>query len=433
MRLFGIVMLFVSMASSLVAQENRIDIVRPDAPELASFGDYDIGVRTLHIVDPERIDILNTVRGGENAVYDRSLTLEVWYPAQLAANQSAGGEYQAITRNPEITATLLGTAVRDAQPNRADARYPLVIISHGYPGNRFLISHLGENLASKGYVVASIDHTDSTYDDQQAFQSTLYNRPLDQRFVLDTLDNLSNDSSSFLNGLLDAQTTGVVGYSMGGYGLVNNLGGGYSDEIVASLLAPPNELLNQHATGNPDYRSNLDPRIKVGFAIAPWGMASGFWRSEDLAGIDVPTFYLAGDNDTVAGYEEGVRAIYEGAVNSDRYLLTFKNAGHNAGAPYPVPVEILNSEDTMGASHYTDPVWDNTRMNNIMDHFATVYFDHYLKQIEGRLSYLDVVPDGADAVYSVTRGQQNDDHTYWKGFGPNTAIGLKLERLQPGE
>ena len=430
---FSTVVFLIFSSCIIFAQDNRIDIVRPDAPELASFGGYDIGVRTLEFTDPDRIDILNTERGGESAIYDRSLTIEVWYPAQLAAGQEPGGEYQAITRNPAITATLQGTAVRDAEPSSADARFPLVIISHGYPGNRFLISHLGENLASKGYVVASIDHTDSTYDDQQAFQSTLYNRPLDQRFVLDTLDNLSNDSGSFLNGLMDAETTGIVGYSMGGYGLVNNLGGGYSDEIVGSLLAPPNSLLQEHATGNPDYRSNLDPRIKVGFAIAPWGMASGFWRTEDLAGIDVPTFYLAGDNDTVAGYEAGVRAIYEGAVNSDRYLLTYKNAGHNAGAPYPVPLEILNSEDTIGASHYTDPVWDNTRMNNIMDHFATVYFDHYLKQIEGRQSYLDVIPDGADAVYSITRGKQNDDHTYWKGFGPNTAIGLKLERLRPGE
>ena len=430
---FSTVVFLIFSSFISFAQDNRIDTVRPDAPELASFGDYDIGVRTLEFVDPDRIDILNTDRGGENAIYDRSLTVEIWYPAELATGQEPGGEYQAITRNPAITATLVGSAVRDAEPSIADVRYPLVIISHGYPGNRFLISHLGENLASKGYVVASIDHTDSTYDDQQAFQSTLYNRPLDQRFVLDTLDNLSNDSGSFLDGLLDAQTTGIVGYSMGGYGLVNNLGGGYSDESVGSLLAPPNELLYQHATGNPDYRSNLDPRIKVGFAIAPWGMASGFWRSEDLAGIDVPTFYLAGDNDTVAGYETGVRAIFDGAVNSDRYLLTYKNAGHNAGAPYPVPVELLNAEDTTASSHYTDPVWDNTRMNNIMDHFATVYFDHYLKQIEGRESYLDVIPDGADAVYSVTRGQQNDDHTYWKGFGPNTAIGLKLERLQPGE
>jgi len=433
MRLAWAIAVFVSMASSLVAQENRIDLVRPDAPELAAFGDYDIGVRTLEFVDHDRIDILNTQLGGENAFYDRSLTIEVWYPAELGPNQEPGGQYQAITRNPAITATLSGTAVRDAEPDRADGRYPLVIISHGHPGNRYLISHLGENLASKGYVVASIDHTDSTYHGQQDFQSTLINRPLDQRFVLDTLDKLSNDVSSFLNGLLDATTTGIVGYSMGGYGLLNNLGGGYNDDMVGSRISPPNELLYQHATGNPDYRANLDPRIKAGFAIAPWGMTAGFWRSEDLAGIDVPTFYVAGDNDTTAGYEYGVRAIFEATVNSDRYLLTFKNAGHNAGGPYPVPVEILNNEDTTGASHYTDPVWDNTRMNNIMDHFATAYFDLYLKHIEGRQSYLDVVPDGADAVYSVTRGQQNSDHTYWKGFGRNTAIGLKLERLRPGE
>jgi predicted dienelactone hydrolase len=59
--------------------------------------------------------------------------------------------------------TLSGRAARDAAP--AEGEFPLVIISHGYPGNRFLLSHLGENLASKGYVTVSIDHPDSTYDD----------------------------------------------------------------------------------------------------------------------------------------------------------------------------------------------------------------------------------------------------------------------------
>ena len=57
-------------------------------------------------------------------------------------------------------------------------------------GNRFLMSHLGENLASKGFVAVSIDHKDSTYDDQKAFGSTLYNRPFDQLFVLNEIDRL---------------------------------------------------------------------------------------------------------------------------------------------------------------------------------------------------------------------------------------------------
>jgi predicted dienelactone hydrolase len=411
------------------AQVNRIDIIRPDAPSLAAYGNYDIGVRTIVVTDSGRVDVLNTQRGSEVAIYDRSLTVEVWYPAQLASGQSRGGEYLAITRNPEITARLSGQAVRDAVPDTSVGAFPLVVISHGYPGNRYLMSHLGENLASKGYVAVSIDHKDSTYDDAQAFSSTLYNRPLDQRFVIESMAQLAVNPDSFLAGMLDANKTGVVGYSMGGYGLVNNLGGGYSDEIVPSFMSPPNELLSLHATGNPDYRNNLDSRIKAGFAIAPWGMESGFWREQDLTGIRVPTFYLAGDNDTVAGYQNGVRAIYEAAINSDRYLLTYKNAGHNAGAPYPVPREILDSETGEGASHYTDPVWDSVRMNNVMNHFVTAYFNYHLKGDATMLEYLDVYPDGAAAIYSVRNGVPSDEHSYWPGFEEGSAVGLKLEKL----
>ena len=70
MRLFGLAVLFSSMVSMGVAQENRIDIVRPDAPELAGFGEYDIGVQTLKLIDPDRIDIRNTKRGGVSSIYD---------------------------------------------------------------------------------------------------------------------------------------------------------------------------------------------------------------------------------------------------------------------------------------------------------------------------------------------------------------------------
>ena len=422
------VLLMTSIAS--IAQVNRIDIIRPDAPSLAAYGEYDIGVRTLTLVDAGRVDVLSTQPGAGNATYDRSLTVEVWYPAQLNDGQSPGGEYRAIARNPEITATLFGQAVRDAQPKTGAGVFPLVVISHGYPGDRYLMSHLGENLASKGYVTVSIDHTDSTYDDQQAFSSTLYNRPLDQRFVIERIAELSGDTESVLFGLVDADNTGVVGYSMGGYGLVNNLGGGYSDDVAASYMAPPNRLLAEHTTGNPKFRSNLDPRIKAGFAIAPWGMTNGVWRQQDLAGIQTPTFYLAGDKDTVSGYENGVRAIYEGAINSDRFLLTFKNAAHNAGAPYPVPHEILNSPTAEGADHYMDPVWDTVRMNNVMGHFATAYFNYYLKGDVSMLSFLDVHPDGAKAVYAIENGSAEKTHNYWPGFAEGTAVGLKLEKLE---
>jgi predicted dienelactone hydrolase len=399
---------------------NRIDVVTPSAPELAAFGPHDIGVRTIEATDRNRPDILNTKEGDATARYDRTLTLEVWYPAALSAGQQPGGEYRAITRNPAVTAVIRGRAARDAAPVRS-AAFPLVIISHGYPGNRYLLSHLGENLASKGFVTVSIDHRDSTYEDQKAFASTLYNRSLDQLFVLREIDRLGKSGSgSFLAGLVDASRTGIVGYSMGGYGAVNSVGGGYSDASVASQGAPPNRLLADRAASNPAYRSSLDPRIKAAVAIAPWGMQAGFWDAEGLRNITTPMLFVAGSADEVAGYEKGTRALYTGAVNADRYLLTFINAGHNAAAPYPAPAEVMTAPAAGAASpftHYADAVWDTTRMNNILQHFATAFFDVHLKGDREKQTFLELAPNGKDGT--------------WKGFKRGTAVGLTLEHSAP--
>ena len=412
------------------AADNRIDAVRFDAPELARFGDLDIGVRTLEITAPGRPDILNTVNGGDTVYSDRTLITEIWYPARLDNGQRPSGVYTTPTRNPGITATLRGRAVRGAEPLTVEEPLPLVIISHGYPGNRYLMSHLAENLASKGYVVASINHRDSTYRDQQAFSSTLYNRPLDQLIVLDEIEALSASPDSFLGGMVDTRQTGIVGYSMGGYGLTINLGGGVSDTLVNHQYAPANGLAFEHAASNPEFLASRDQRIKAGFLVAPWGMANDVWRAEDLRGISAPTFWLSGSADEIAGYERGTRAMFEHARMSDRYLLTFLNAGHNAGAPIPLPVEFEASEDQQGAGHYVDAVWDSVRMNNVMDHFATAFFDLHLKGDASKREYLRLLPNSEDGVYSMVDGTPTDEHTYWKGFPRSTARGLVLEYLE---
>ena len=430
LKLFSGLLVLITV-NCLHSQPNHIDAIRQDAPELANYGDYDVGVRTLSFSDPNRLDVLKIKEGEELPLYDRSFTVEIWYPARLKPGQLPGGQYSVMSRNPKITATLHGKAVRDAAALKQEGKFPLVIISHGYPGNRFLMAHLGENLASKGYVVASIDHPDSTFDDIQAFHSTLYNRPLDQRFILSQLSVLSKTSSSFLNGVLDADNTAVIGYSMGGYGLVNNIGGGFSDNI-ASDNPSLKRLLYRHTTGNPDYRSQLDSRIKAGVAIAPWGMTSGYWRPEDLKAIEVPVLYISGSVDSVAGYEKGTRAIFEHAVNSDRYLLTFQNAGHNAAAPMPVPVEIHQRGDKVNSRHYIDAVWDNLRMNNITAHFVTAFLDHKLKGDTAAKTYLDLTPNAVDGIYSKENDRETADHTYWKGFPRHTAMGLTLQHRLPG-
>jgi predicted dienelactone hydrolase len=412
-RLPALALAVLASAGSALAQSNRVDTVTPSAPELASYGKYAIGVRTLQATDRNRPDILSTTEGGATARYDRTLTLEVWYPAALAAGQKPGGDYRAITRDPAITATLHGQAVRDAAPLTSEPAFPLVIISHGYPGNRYLMSHLAENLASKGFVTVSIDHKDSTYDDQKPFASTLYNRAFDQLFVLNEMDRLGRTGSgSFLAGRLDAGRTGIVGYSMGGYGVVNVIGVGYSKASETMAGAPPNKLLAERGAANPGYRKTMDPRIKAAIAIAPWGMQGGFWDGEGLKGITTPVLFVAGSADDVAGYEKGTKAIYQAAVNADRYLLTFVNANHNAAAPIPAPAEVYVAAEQgkpAAFAHYADAVWDTVRMNNILDHFATAYFDLYLKGDQDKKAYFEG----------------------WKGFKRGTSVGLTLEHAAP--
>jgi predicted dienelactone hydrolase len=420
----------------VLADENRVDAIRSDAPALTALGTYSVGVKTLSFTNPNQLDIAKAKQGDPTPTYNRPLTVEVWYPATLAPGQSAAGEYRAMTRDGKTMVSLYGKAVRNAEANKSGGPYPLIIMSHGYPGNRFLLSHLGENLSSKGYVVVSIDHTDSTYESQLAFGSTLVNRSLDQLFVLNQMAQLNtSDPGKTLQGMVNATNTALIGYSMGAYGALNTVGAGVSATAVS--WGAPNGALAIRQQGNSTYQASLDSRIKAVVAIAPWGKY-GMWDAAGLAGITVPVLYMAGSADSTSGYSPGVRDTYEGSVNTTRYLLTFENANHNAGAPIPAPKETRtlicgSPPDTWVCSeHYTDPVWDNVRMNNIAQHFATAFLNKYIKSNADMDPYLNLIPKAADGVISLNAdGTPKSDHTYWKGFAATTAVGLSLEKLSP--
>ena len=410
------------------ALANPVDLVRPDAPELARYGQMPIGVQTLELVHPEQIDILN-IDGQKQPVYDRPLTAEVWYPA--AQDTPQGGSYRAILRDGKTEVTLTGRAARDAAPASGD-RYPLIVISHGYPGNRFLMSHLGENLASKGFVTVSIDHTDSMYSDQAAFGATLYHRPLDQRFVVDRMATLGGD----LGAIIDASAVGVIGYSMGGYGALIFGGAGVTQAATELSWGTPNGLLESHLAGSESHEALIDPRVKAIIAIGPWGRNAGFWDTNGMAGLRVPTLLMAGGSDDVSVYD-AIRTIFTEASGTERHLLTFLHANHNAAAPIPAPKEAwtpVEELDFVPFEHYSDPVWDTTRMNKIAQHFATAFFDLHLKGDTGKRAYLDLIPNADDGIQALDEeAKPTEDHTYWTGFPARTAKELRFETLQEGE
>jgi predicted dienelactone hydrolase len=429
--------IFGGVSINCLAQ-NRIDTQRPDAPELAAYGQYTVGVKTVEIVNPQQIDIVKIdpaiPKPSNLPRYDRPLTLEVWYPA---VNDSQGKtSLNVYLRDGKTKVSILGKAIRDAKPLVNIQKYPLVLISHGYPGNRFLLSHLTENIASKGYVVVSIDHTDSTYRTQAAFGSTLVNRSIDQLFTLDQIQLMSKDNSSFLYQLVDAQNTALVGYSMGGYGAVICAGGAVTQLAVDYPWGAPHKTLAIHQNPNSTYKSP-DPRIKAVIAFAPWGMNHGVWDQSTLTGVKVPMLLVAGSVDDVSGYEKGIRAIWKGITNVDRALLTFDNANHSAGAPMPAPEESYVYDETLGfniSEHYTDAVWDTVRMNNISQHFVTAWLEKYLKGDANMDNYLNLEVNSNDGIWSKDeKGQPKADHSHWIGFKNRTAKGLRFETLNSGD
>lgn len=387
-----------------------------DAPELAPRGDYAVGVRTLDLVHKDQIDILN-IKDGEAPLYDRPLKVEVWYPAQ--ADKTNLLKYDEVMgtrgdeKRPLIPFQFLGRATRDADPVAGDGTFPLVVVSHGYVGSRYLMTYLTENLASKGYVVVAIDHTESTFKDANGFTSTLLNRSKDILFVIDEIANEGKTKGDgFLSGVVDGDNTAVIGFSMGGYGALNVGGAAYSENVIKlfGAMSGGSTALASRGAGEA-YQKTMDPRIKAIVAFAPWGMERGVWDAETLKGLKVPTFFVAGSQDDVSGYEKGIKAIYEGATNAERYLLTYRNARHNV-APNPPPAEAFQPGLHIDEYYrYAEPSWDQRRMNNINQHFVTAFLDTKLKG-KDQSQYLQIKADSNVET--------------WPGFVPRSSTGMEL-------
>ena len=404
----------------------------PDAPELAARGPYDVGVRTVQLVHKGQVDILHIDKAtGKAPLYDRPLTVEVWYPTKIPAGTTVETIYkmpvpEGKPLNGSATIDIPDKALRDADP-LPQKTFPLVIVSHGYPGSRYFMSYLSANLASKGYVVAAIDHTDSVFDGERGFESTLLNRSRDQLFTIDSLSQAAHTEGNFLDGLLDDSKVAVVGYSMGGYGALATGGATYSQTGMPMHFVPGGYMKAPFPKS--------DSRLKAIVAIAPWGEQPPYsaWDAAGLAGIKIPALFIAGDHDDVADYQNGIHPAFEEAIHSDRCLLTYENARHNTGGnpapPGDLPYSLVESFD--------DPSWRKDRMTSINQHFITAFLDLYLKGDTAKAAYIHVMPEKSnDGMWpapplapdtgAFSSGKDDKGNLFWKGFQRRNALGLEM-------
>jgi predicted dienelactone hydrolase len=151
---WGATTVLTSPPAAAEAPGPALSIPRPTGP-------YAIGRDTLHLVDQKRRDPWRPTAG------NRELMVSMLYPA------SAGGGPAAYMTADEAGLLLKGlkadTTFKPEQLSgvrvyaRAGARpiggeHPLVVLSPGFSLNRATLTTLAEDLASKGYVVALVDH-----------------------------------------------------------------------------------------------------------------------------------------------------------------------------------------------------------------------------------------------------------------------------------
>lgn len=144
------------------------------APQLPlPAGRSGIGRARCDFVDKSRADSSSAAPGGH-----RELMVYVWYPIQEKTADIHGAYVPAaekIDANAEgrrwqlddyeaiwpmiVSGVIFSHAADGAPPANSPRRFPLVVFSHGLGGSTFQYTSLIEDLVSRGYVVAAIEHT----------------------------------------------------------------------------------------------------------------------------------------------------------------------------------------------------------------------------------------------------------------------------------
>jgi len=400
-----------------------------DAPELARLGDHAVGVKTLHLVQHGQIDVLAfDAAKGSAPLADRALTVDLWYPA----NPRPGARHAVYTARlpsepPAAPASfsIPGIAVRDAPPSGTSL--PLVIVSHGYSNDprshdladgepRIEGVHRGRHPPRR-----SSDHRSN------ALPATLDAPALDIAFAARELQR-----TLAAEDLVDPARTALIGYSMGGYGVLTAAGAAL-DPNGGAVKFVPGGLMLPFARGGALLDAVTVKGLRAVVAISPAGGGSlAAWGADGVRMITAPLLLIAGDHDRTVDYTAGARAIFDMASGAHRYLLTFKEGGHSIGLS-PAPDSMR--QRLWDQDWFEDPVWRKERINAINAHFITAFLDRYVKGDESRAAYLDVpVTDSAAGAWpAATPPLAYDAYspgtaeiTFWKGFQRNHAAGLEL-------
>ncbi|MEU5164481.1 alpha/beta hydrolase [Streptomyces sp. NPDC020875] len=213
-----------------------------------STGEYAVGSSVHHLVDRSRKDPWEPTADG------RELMVTLHYPA---ARPGGGAARTPYATTAEAAALIRGLGIEGAvAPERlaatgthsrpgakpARGRFPLVVLSPGFSVSRYTLTSLAEDLASRGYVVASVDHAYESYGISVPGGRTLpctackaldvdgvpasvvtSTRAKDVSYLLDRLT--SRQPVWKHAGMIDRKRIGMAGHSIGGASAATTMAG----------------------------------------------------------------------------------------------------------------------------------------------------------------------------------------------------------------
>ncbi|NDJ75024.1 MAG: hypothetical protein GYB65_02090 [Chloroflexi bacterium] len=361
---------------------------RPDAPPYGVRGPYPVGFMTFSI-----------------EVAGRPLEGAIWYPAV-----NPDGAEEVITYDIGVgdlvppLAAMPGRALQDAAPDTANGPYPLVVYSHGANGQLYFTAYLREHLASHGFVVIAVLHSDTlrsnlsaTTDSEQAavmqtFIDSMVLRPLDITRTLDYAETLAAPDGS-MAGVIDMDHVAVLGLSYGGATAVLAGGAHLDFRSLPELCAPDvyasgltSTICGMYGADLPGLEAHLmelagldgepgqlwpslgDPRIDAIVSLMPGG-STVHVSEEGYANLTLPMLLFRAGNDEMAIPEYNVNRVWQYSGSPSKTLVTLENAGHMVGGQCSPTVAAM----PVFFPSCSDPVWDVDRVHDLIDHFVTAF------------------------------------------------------------
>ena len=397
--------------------------ISPSLPKPS--GNYSVGATSYHFTDPEREEIYT-----EDPDDKRELMVRVWYPSEkvLGGKRAPYFSESSPGENPLGAIAIATNSIINAPVAQTESGYPVLLFSHGFATPPEFNTINAEELASQGYVVATINHTyessvsvfpdgrvitisqffNAAIEDQleslnknlnqnsnenlhnseplisskilEIFKQSVGVRAKDAQFVLDKLEEINGkDPSGLLTGKLDLDRVGMFGYSLGGATSAQTL---LQDERFKAGINLDGGL----------FINGVDESLNQPFMF----MNNGVMGTDNTSEAQLPEAQLQDFINKQQDLINKLRKPFFQNLQSDGYDVTIRGTNHSYFSDIPIVLTALkNAELPLGElgqlevedlidianPHPINP----ERATQIINDYIVAFFDQYLKNQESSL------------------------------------------------